>query len=125
MKPKEKGDLAVAQAISYFMMNGYEVCLPIGDKRPYDIAVEQGGRLFKVQIKYAGFYTGAKKYKAALRSMGGNQSYHTAKKYNNTDFDLLFIYVENGKKFLIPWKNLKNRNSISIETRKYAQYEVK
>ena len=79
MKPKEKGDLAVAQAISYFMMNGYEVCLPIGDKKPYDIVVEQGGALARVQIKYAGYYTGDKKYKAALRSMGGNQSFHSAK----------------------------------------------
>ena len=53
MKPKEKGDLAVAQAINYFMSNGYEVCLPIGDKRPYDLVVELEGVLYRVQIKYA------------------------------------------------------------------------
>lgn len=125
MKPKEKGDLAVAQAISYFMMNGYEVCLPIGDKRPYDIVVEIDGVLSRVQIKYAGWYSGDKKYKAALRTMGGNQSYYTSKKYSEHDFDLLFVYVENGRKFVIPWANLSNRNSVSIETSKYAQYEVK
>ncbi len=125
MKPKEKGDLAVAQAISYFMMNGYEICLPIGDKRPYDIVVEIDGVLSRVQIKYAGWYSGDKKYKAALRTMGGNQSYYTAKKYSEHDFDLLFVYVENGRKFVIPWANLSNRNSVSIETSKYAQYEVK
>ncbi len=61
MKPKEKGDLAAAQAIHYFMTNGYEVCLPIGDKRPYDIVAEQSGILYRVQIKYAGYYTGEKK----------------------------------------------------------------
>ena len=125
MRPKEKGDLAVAQAIGYFMTNGYEVCLPIGDKRPYDLVVELDGTLSRVQIKYAGWYSGDQKYKAALRTMGGNQSYHTAKKYDENDFDLLFVYVENGRKFLIPWSQLVIRNSLSIEAGKYAQYEVK
>ena len=125
MKPKEKGDLAVAQAINYFMTNGYEVCLPIGDKRPYDLVAELGGLLSRVQIKYAGFYHSDSKYKAALRTMGGNQSYYSARKYSNTDFDLLFVYVANGRKFLIPWNELKIRNSLAIEASKYARYEVK
>ncbi len=125
MKTKEKGDLAASHAIHYFMSNGYEVCLPIGDKRPYDLVVEMSGDLSRVQVKYAGFYTGEQKYKAALRTMGGNQSYFKAKKYASTDFDLLYIYVENGRKFLIPWAELTNRNSISIEASKFAKYEVK
>ena len=125
MKPKEKGDVAVAHAIHYFMTNGYEVCMPLGDKRPYDMIVELGGAVSKVQVKYAGYYQGDKKYKAALRSMGGNQSFHTAKKYRDDDFDLLFVYVENGRTFLIPWGKLAIRNSLAIEASKYARYEVK
>lgn len=125
MKPKEKGDLAAANAIQYFITNGYEVCLPIGDKRPYDMVVEYDGDLWRVQVKYAGWYSGDKKHKAALRTMGGNQSFHTAKKYLGTDFDLLFVYVANGRKFLIPWKDLPNRNSLTIEASKFSQYEVK
>ena len=125
MKPKEKGDIAAAQAISYFMMNGYEVCLPIGDKKPYDLVVEVGGTLFRVQVKYAGYYSDNNKYKAALRTMGGNQSYHTAKKYKDDDFDLLFVYVENGRKFLCPWSEITNRNNLSVEASKYSKYEVK
>ncbi len=107
------------------MTNGYEVCLPIGDKRPYDMIVELDNSLFRVQIKYAGLYKGAQKYKAALRTMGGNQSYYTAKKYSKTDFDLLFVYVGNGRKFVIPWNKIDNTNSLSIEASKFAPYEVK
>ena len=124
VKPKEKGDLAVAQAIAYFMTNGYEVRLPIGDKRPYDLVVEFADKLFRVQVKYAGYYADVKKYKAALRTMGGNQSYYTAKKYSKNDFDLLFIYTGNNKKFVIPWSDITNTNSISIETSKFAKYQV-
>lgn len=125
MKPKEKGDLAAAKAIDYFMTNGYEVCLPIGDKRPYDLVVEQDGALFRAQVKYAGYYSGDKKHKAALRTMGGNQSFYTAKKYSDTDFDLLFVYTANGRKFILPWKELSVRNLLSIEAGKYSHYEVK
>jgi len=125
MKPKEKGDLAAAHAIAYFMTNGYEVCLPIGDKRPYDLIAEQDGTLFRVQVKFAGWYKGDNKYKAALRTMGGNQSFYTSKKYLSTDFDILFVYVANGRKFVIPWKEITNRNSIAIEASKFSKYEVK
>ena len=125
MRPKEKGDLAAAQAISYFMINGYEVSLPIGDKKPYDMIVEFGGVLKRVQVKYAGYYYADKRYKAALRTMGGNQSYYTAKKYKDDDFELLFVYVANGRKFLFPWNEITSRNNISIEASKYSQYEVK
>ena len=125
MKPKEKGDIAVAHAIHYFMVNNYEVCMPLGDKQLYDMIVERNGVMSRVQIKYAGYYSGDKKYKAALRSMGGNQSYHTAKKYADDAFELLFVYVGNGRKFLIPWELLKIRNSLAIESSKYSKFEVK
>ena len=125
MKPKDKGDKAVAHAIAYFIDNGYEVLLPFGDKRPYDMVVELDNKLYKVQVKYAGFYSSAKKHIAALRTMGGNQSFYTVKKYADFAFDLLFIYTASGRSFLIPWSELKNRNSISIEASKFRQYEVK
>jgi len=125
MKPKEKGDLAMGYAIAYFISNGYEVCLPIGDKRPYDIVVELADKLFRIQVKYAGYYRGIKKHKAALRTMGGNQSYYTAKKYLKSDFEMLFVYVANGRKFLIPWEEIDNSNSVSIEAGKFLKYEIK
>ncbi|MFZ2126444.1 MAG: group I intron-associated PD-(D/E)XK endonuclease [Candidatus Microsaccharimonas sp.] len=125
MKPKEKGDLAVAHAISYFITNGYEVCLPIGDKRKYDLIAEIDNCLFRVQVKYAGYYKGTNKHMAALRTMGGNQSYYTAKKYSVDAFDLLYVFVADGKQFLFPWKEIENRNSISVEASKFMKYEVK
>ena len=41
MLTKANGDLAVAYAIHYYTVNDYEVCLPIGDKRPYDLIIEK------------------------------------------------------------------------------------
>lgn len=125
MSSKEKGDLAVASAIHHYMSNGYEVCLPIGDKRPYDIIVELDGNVSRVQVKYAGFYNAVRQHKVALRITGGNQSFKVAKKYSDSDFDELFVYTANHRKFSIPWRDIKARNEINIEHMKYSSYEIK
>ncbi|MBU6370884.1 MAG: hypothetical protein KGH93_03235 [Patescibacteria group bacterium] len=124
MNSKEKGDKAIGAAIQYFIFNGYEVCLPIGDKRRYDFIVEKDGLLQKVQVKYAGLYAGSKACKAGLRITGGNQSFSYSKKYAHNDFDLLFVFTERGTAYCIPWKKLENRNEISVETEKYRRYRV-
>jgi len=76
MLPKQKGDVALSKAIHYFMNNGYEVCLPIGDKQDYDLVVEKDGQLARIQVKYGGLYNGLTKCQVALRVMGGNQSFY-------------------------------------------------
>jgi hypothetical protein len=123
MKTKEKGDLAVGKAISFFISKGYEVCLPIGDKRDYDLIVEKNGHLQKVQVKFAGLYTRGNVCKVGLRITGGNQSFTHSKKYKDTSFDLLFIYTEKGEQYLVPWKEITFRNELSIETKKYIMYK--
>jgi len=86
MLPKEKGDFALAHAIKYYLTRGYEVCLPIGDKRDYDLIVEKNNFLERVQVKYAGLYPGKDKCLVGLRITGGNQSYHYAKKIQRQFF---------------------------------------
>lgn len=127
MNTKEKGDIAVGQAISFFIKNGYEVCLPIGDKRHYDFIVEKNSSLEKVQVKYAGRYTkGRNKNKciAALRITGGNQSFNYSKKYSDKAFDSIFIFTEKEKSYYIPWKLVSCRNSLNIECGKYDKFRV-
>ncbi len=125
MKTKEKGDIAVAHAIYYFTLAGYEVCLPIGDKRNYDLVVEKDYKLESVQVKYAGLYPSKdNQCHVGLRITGGNQSYGTAKKYGDDAFNLLFVYTQKGERYLIPWMEIEVRNEIAIEHPKYHRYNV-
>jgi hypothetical protein len=123
VKNKDKGAIAEAQAAAFFIENGYEVCLPMGDRRPYDLVIEKLGKLSRVQVKFAGKYKDGH-CRAALRIMGGNQSYHTAKSYTKSEFDLLFIFTEKGERYLLQWSEITNHNEISIETSKYKKYRV-
>jgi hypothetical protein len=121
---KSKGDIAVGNAIRYYITSGCEVSLPIGDKREYDFIVEKDGLLSKVQVKYAGLYKDSNSCKVGLRITGGNQSFNYSKKYSNDSFDILFVYTEKGDSYSIPWKNITSRNEINIEHSKYSEYKV-
>ena len=125
MNSKYKGDIAVGQALNYFLTNGYEVFLPIGDKRDFDLIIEKENKLGRVQIKYAGIWAGRDRCIVSLRVMGGNRSYHTAKKYKPDSFDHLFVYTAKGENYFFPVAKLGlPRSTLSVETSKYSMYRV-
>ena len=125
MLTKQKGDLAIGKAIHYFVLNGYEVCLPIGDKRDYDLIIEKDGKLARVQVKYGGLYNNRDKCTVALRVMDGNQSFYYVKKYRADAFEFLFVYTAKGETYLLPWDDrIVGKNSLSIEAPKYNPFKI-
>lgn len=118
-----KGDIALGAAIQYYLSHGYEVCLPIGDKRNYDLLIEKDDIIQRVQVKFAGIYPSkGGQCRAGLRITGGNQSFNYAKRYSDNAFDILFIYTARSQKYSLPWKDVKARNEITIEHVKYQRY---
>lgn len=97
--------------------------LPVGDRNHYDLVFDDGVKLHKVQVKFAG-KTSRSNYKAGLRITGGNQSYNYAKKYNNNDFDFLFVYTQDGRCYLMKWEEIKVRNEITIDDKKYQKFLI-
>lgn len=124
MTSKEKGDAAVGFAISHYLAQGYEISLPIGDKRPYDFVLDKNADLLKVQVKFAGIYQPENKCVANLRVMGGNQSFHYVRKYKQNDFDILFVHTARSENYEIPWNIVKHKSTLTIESKKYRKYKV-
>lgn len=116
MKTKQKGDLAVAKAIASFTERGYEVLLPIGDKKPYDMVVEtEEGELKKVQCKYTSHKSKYDVYKVPLKVMGGNRtSGNTSKKYDKKDFDILYVLTSDGQEYIIPFCEVSATGQLSL-----------
>lgn len=124
MNSKQKGDLAVAKAIAYYMESGNEVLLPIGDKRPYDLVIEIKNKLKKVQCKYTSSKTRHGRYQAPLRVMGGNQSFYKAKSYKKGDFDMLFVLTSDGDLYEIPSSITDNLKTCIVLGEKCKDYKV-
>jgi len=49
---QKKGDTAVAQAIASFTKAGYDVSLPLTESAAYDLIVDTGRDLKRVQVRY-------------------------------------------------------------------------
>ncbi|SRR5258708_36311111 len=120
---KQKGSYALAQCIAKLYSLGYEVLLPVGDRKPYDLIFDDGKHLYKVQAKYAGLYRNGR-CKVGLRITGGNQSFNYTRKYKDDDFDYLYVMTPTLKQYLIKWNETKNRNEITIDDRKYDKYLI-
>lgn len=104
-------------AIAYFGSNGYAVSVPLNDTQDYDLVVDMGGDLKKVQVKATNSKHSANSYSLLLKTVSGT----TRKVYKtvvDTDIDYLFCLCGDGTMFLIPKEEIKNRNTLCLSTSK-------
>ncbi|MGH9011129.1 MAG: group I intron-associated PD-(D/E)XK endonuclease, partial [Acidimicrobiia bacterium] len=51
---QRKGDIATSRAIFTFTSMGFDVSIPLTESAPYDLVVDDGERMVRVQCKYMG-----------------------------------------------------------------------
>lgn len=92
---QKKGDMAVSQAIATFTKLGYDVSIPLTESASYDLVVDVGGELKKVQIKYSSSGD------VDLRRVHSNSKGYVVKKTKEGAYDWLYILRSDGEEFLI------------------------
>lgn len=93
------------------------VSVPLNDTQDYDLVVDMGGDLKKVQVKATNSKHSANSYSLLLKTVSGT----TRKVYKtvvDTDIDYLFCLCGDGTMFLIPKEEIKNRNTLCLSTSK-------
>ena len=55
MDTKLKADIAESTVITELLKRGFNVLKPIGDRLPYDLAIDINGKLLRIQVKSAWF----------------------------------------------------------------------
>ena len=58
MNTNDKGNLSVAKVISALTEKGINVSIPIGEGLPYDLILEEDGKLYRCQVKTARWKNG-------------------------------------------------------------------
>ncbi len=102
---QRKGDIAVSRAIARFTFMGFDVAIPLTESAAYDLIVDTGKKLKRVQVRYCGVR------EVALRRIHSNSQGYVVKKTKSNAYDWLYIFNKNGKEYLIK-ECLANRNSI-------------
>ena len=119
---KEKGNTSLGIAIAYYSSNGYTVSIPLNDTQDYDLIVDDGKNLKKIQVKSTAFKTKYGNYQVPLKSCGGTKG-KTYKTVIETKIDELFILTEDLKMYAVPINEINNKSTLNICS-KYEQYRV-
>ena len=124
----KQGDVGMACAIQYFSMLGYVVSIPLTDSQEYDIIIDNGKRLFTVQVKTTKHKTRYNNYTVSLKTSYGNRKRNVVKVCTDIKYDLLFVLTAEGTCYLIPKCDIKSiRNGVVLgkdkERYKVYQYE--
>ncbi len=125
MDNKQKGNLAVASATKHFVSAGYTVSLPLCDTAKYDLVVEKDGVFQAVQCKYAGYEGNPGIFSVPLYVSGGNRSAGNRRiKYQQKDFDLLFVLCANGRMYVLPFEEVAEKTTINVgRNSKWSRWE--
>jgi hypothetical protein len=95
---QRKGDLAVAKAIHTFTAMGYDVAKPLTESAAYDLIVDTGEGLFRVQVRYWG---GRDRSAVDLRRIHSNSQGYVVKKIRPGAYDWLYVLRADGREYLI------------------------
>ena len=92
----KQGDIGESRAIYEYTKLGYVVCRTLFDSAKYDLVIDISGTLHKVQVKTTKSTTKHGIYVVDLRTSGGNKTRSTAITRKEDDYDILFVFAENG-----------------------------
>jgi hypothetical protein len=109
---QRKGDVATAQAVATFTELGYDVSIPLTESARYDLVVDDGSGLHRVQVKYSSRKT------VDVRSIHSNSQGYVVKKAGGNDYDWLYVLQVNdvGRKEFLFRRCFAGRNAVTLYT---------
>lgn len=98
---KQKGDVAEYRVVSELLVRGFPVLKPLGDRMPYDLAVDRGGRIFRIQVKLAWYDAKNDAYHIKINRSQTNRKVYKYTRYTPADFDFLIAWLADLDVFYI------------------------
>jgi hypothetical protein len=107
---QRKGDIATARAVASFTAMGYDVSIPLTESAAYDLVVDDGVRLARVQCKYAA----DRRRQVDLRRIHSNSAGYVVKHAAEGSYDWLYVLDGGSAEYLIK-ACLAGRRSITLQ----------
>ncbi|MDD4980631.1 MAG: group I intron-associated PD-(D/E)XK endonuclease [Candidatus Omnitrophica bacterium] len=101
MDTKLKADIAESAVITELLRRGFKVLKPIGDRLPYDLALDLNGKLIRIQVKSAWFNRKTKSYGVDVRRTKTNRRHMLRDRYDKDDFDFAILYLDSLHVFYV------------------------
>lgn len=115
MDRKFQGNVGEVEAVRHYVRKGFRVSKPLFENSPYDLIVDDGTKLFRVQVKTSQRKTSSGKFEVNLCTKGGNRSgTGKTKKLSSEEVDLLFVHLADDRIFELPISQVENRATIAL-----------
>ncbi len=101
MDTKLKADIAESAVITELLKRGFRVLNPVGDRLPYDLALDLNGKLLRIQVKSAWFNPKTKSYGVDVRRTKTNRRNMRRERYDKDDFDFAILYIDALRVFYV------------------------
>ena len=122
--PKKQGDIGEAMAIYQLTKAGYTVSIPICDSAKYDLIVELGGVMLRVQVKTSRYRIKSGNYEFNLATSFSNTARTTRVNREKEDYDALFCAGCSGDFWFVPEASISSKKSVVMGT-KYTAFKNK
>lgn len=122
----QAGEVGEAAFILHAMRRGFACSKPMGGSSRYDVVLDAGKRLYRVQVKSASFE--ADKGKFVLTLTNSLQFKRTGRCYTNDEIDMLAAYISvHDLWYIIPVEAISSIKTISLRPladniSRFAQY---
>lgn len=90
MNTNEKGGLGETRFIHEFTKKGYKVSIPLGHDAAYDLIIDDGEKLHRVQVKSVESSDDVVLIRTERTYTSGSRI--VSRRYTTSDFDLLAVY---------------------------------
>jgi len=101
MDTKLKADIAESAVVTELLKRGFKVLKPVGDRLPYDLALDLGGGLCRIQVKAAWFDPSKGLYAVDARRTKTNRRMMRREKYGDGDLDFAILHMEDRGAFYV------------------------
>lgn len=100
----EQGNIGECVAIAYFTQRGWKVSKPLFVNCNYDLVVDDGGVLYRVQVKTTSrrAKNKARNYLVNIKTSGSNARKTDVRPFNAAAVDCLFVLADDNTQWLIP-----------------------
>ena len=115
MTSKLKGNIALGNCIQFATQNNFIVSLPLTDAQDYDIIIDDGHTLLKVQVKYTGTQNDSGNYIVDTRVRGHKNSqgeYYV--KQDVEPADIYFVTTADDINYFIPYGAIQGKQTFTL-----------
>lgn len=120
-----QGDIGEARAIYEYTKMGFVVLRTIFDSAKYDLVIDDGTTLKRVQVKTSYNQKASGGFEVNLKTTGGNTKVNTIRPREEEDYDIVFVLTSDNRCWSIPVEHLNGvKHSVVVGGTKYGEYEL-